>query len=217
MGDGRLGAIWRRTSVVAKVLWSVLVVFTTVAGALALLGWWPIGADRTGPAETDRPSAPVACRPLAVGSPVSAPLAIDAWLRRDGGGCFERVVATVRPGEQLSVAIGYRNSSEAEQSAVVLRTNLPPSLRLVSDSSSTRTRDQRGFESLASDRVAEGGVDLGRFEPGATGFVRFDVAVPPAADLACGLTTYQLVAVARADGLGEYFNTTDLVVERTDC
>lgn len=120
---------------------------------------------------------------------------------------------TAKPGDTLQYQIAYKNGGNTLHKSVVIRDNLPPKMQYVAGT--TQMKNQGGIKSVP-DGVTRGGVIVGNYGPGADAYVMFEVKVPNADQLACGVTEFRNVGVARPQGMNEFYNTAITKVTR-DC
>lgn len=109
-----------------------------------------------------------------------------------------------KPDDTLEYQIAYKNTGNTTQKNVVIRDNLPPTLTYIAGS--TYLKNDSGTKNVA-DGVTKGGLNVGNYAPGAAAYVKFQVKVPANDKLACGVTEFRNVAVAKPENMGEYFNT----------
>lgn len=111
---------------------------------------------------------------------------------------------TAKPGDSLEYQITYKNMGNTTHKSVVIRDNLPPKMQYVPGT--TMLANDSGVKSVA-DGVTTGGIIVGNYGPGAAAYVKFEVKVPNADQLACGVTEFRNVGVARPEGMNEFYNT----------
>lgn len=122
---------------------------------------------------------------------------------------------TANPGDTLKYMITYQNTGNTVQNNVVIRDNLPPKMSLVSGSTVVYTTATPNGSKQPDDNITGGGIDIGSYLPNAGAYVVFEVKVPDAGQLACGLTEFRNVGVARPEGMNEYYNTAITDVNKT--
>ncbi len=118
---------------------------------------------------------------------------------------------SAKPGETLEYQIAYKNQGNVAQKNVVIRDNLPPKMEYVAGS--TKLKNDSGVKSVA-DGITVGGIIVGNYNPGAAAYALFEVKVPKEEDLACGITEFRNVGVARPEGMNEFYNTAITKVEK---
>ena len=111
---------------------------------------------------------------------------------------------TAKPGDTLQYQLAYKNTGNSTQNAVVLRDNLPPKMTYVAGT--TQLKNDSGIKAVA-DGVTLGGLAVGNYGPGAAAYILFEVKVPAADQLACGVTEFRNVGVVRPQGMNEFYNT----------
>jgi uncharacterized repeat protein (TIGR01451 family) len=120
---------------------------------------------------------------------------------------------TANPGDTLKYKIAYKNTGNSVQNQVVLRDNLPPKMTLVPGT--TYLYDaSHPTGVLVQDTVTQGGVNAGNFGAGAVAYIVFQVKVPAADQLACGVTEFRNVGVVRPANMNEYYNTAITTVNK---
>jgi uncharacterized repeat protein (TIGR01451 family) len=120
---------------------------------------------------------------------------------------------TANPGDTLKYLITYKNTGNSIQNQVVLRDNLPPKMTLVPGTTSLADASHPSGVAVA-DTVTQGGINAGNFGAGANAFVTFEVTVPAADQLACGVTEFRNVGVVRPQDMNEYYNTAITTVNK---
>lgn len=118
---------------------------------------------------------------------------------------------TAKPGETLEYQIAYKNQGNVQHKNVVIRDNLPPKMQYVSGS--TKLKNSAGVKNVA-DGVTKTGISVGNYNPGAAAYVLFEVKLPKEDELACGVTEFRNVGVARPEGMNEFYNTAITKVEK---
>jgi uncharacterized repeat protein (TIGR01451 family) len=120
---------------------------------------------------------------------------------------------TAESGDTLKYLISYTNTGNSVQNQVVIRDNLPPKMTLVPGTTFLADASHPGGVKVG-DTVNQGGISAGNFGAGANAFVTFEVKVPDASQLACGVTEFRNVGVVRPAGMNEYYNTAITTVNR---
>jgi uncharacterized repeat protein (TIGR01451 family) len=118
---------------------------------------------------------------------------------------------TAKPGDTLEYQIAYKNQGNVQHKNVVIRDNLPPKMEYVTGS--TKLKNSAGVKNVA-DGVTKTGLSVGNYNPGAAAYVLFEVKVPTADKLQCGVTEFRNVGVARPEGMNEFYNTAITRVEK---
>jgi uncharacterized repeat protein (TIGR01451 family) len=121
---------------------------------------------------------------------------------------------TAKPGETLEYQIAYKNAGNTPQNKVVIGDNLPPKLAYVPGSTYLKNTTNPNGVKYNSDNIVSGGIVVGDYLPGGAAYVKFDVKIPEAKDLACGKTEFRNVGIARPEGMNEFYNTAITTVER---
>lgn len=110
----------------------------------------------------------------------------------------------VQGGETLAYLITVKNEGNVQLNNVIVRDSLPPRLQFVAGSARLYNSNHTAGM-VISDNLINGGVNIGNYTPGADAKIRFQAVVPSDSG-SCSLT-YTNVAVTRADGLGEFYNS----------
>jgi len=121
---------------------------------------------------------------------------------------------TAAAGDTLKYLITYQNIGNTVENNVIISDNLPPSMTLVPNTTSIINSSYPSGTPDSSNNIATGGVNIGNYNPGAGGYVEFEVTVPQASALSCGLNEFRNVGVAQPQGMNQYYNTavTDVTV-----
>lgn len=118
---------------------------------------------------------------------------------------------TAKPDETLEYQIAYKNMGNTTHNNVLIRDNLPAKLQYVAGS--TKLKNSNGTKNVA-DGVTTTGIVVGNYLPGGAAYVLFEVKVPSANLLACGVTTFTNVGVAKPEGMNEFYNTAVTTVNK---
>ncbi|MBA3758457.1 DUF11 domain-containing protein [Candidatus Saccharibacteria bacterium] len=118
---------------------------------------------------------------------------------------------TAKPGETLEYQIAYKNAGNSTHNNVLIRDNLPPKMQYVAGS--TKLKNSGGTKAVA-DGVTTTGIVVGNYTPGGAAYVLFEVKVPAADQLACGMTEFRNVGIAKPEGMNEFYNTAITKVEK---
>lgn len=114
---------------------------------------------------------------------------------------------TAKPGDTLDYQIAYKNTGNTVQKNVIIGDNLPPKMKLVPGTTYLANATNPTGVKYNSDNITNGGINVGNYGAGANAYVKFQVKLPEAKDLACGTTEFRNVGVVRPEGMNEYFNT----------
>lgn len=114
---------------------------------------------------------------------------------------------TANPGDTLKYMITYKNIGNTVENNVIIGDNLPPNMKLVNGTTMIYNTDFPNGTPDSSNNVATGGINVGNYNPGATAFVVFEVTVPQASQMTCGVNVFRNVGVAQPQGLTAYYNT----------
>lgn len=118
---------------------------------------------------------------------------------------------SAKPGETLEYQIAYKNAGNVTHKNVLIRDNLPPKMQYVAGS--TRLKNSGGIKTVA-DGVTTTGIVVGNYLPGGAAYVLFEVKIPTADKLACGITEFRNVGIAKPEGMNEFYNTAITKVEK---
>lgn len=118
---------------------------------------------------------------------------------------------TAKPGETLEYQIAYKNAGNVTHNNVLIRDNLPPKMQYIAGS--TKLKNTAGVKSVA-DGVTTTGIVVGNYLPGGAAYVLFEVKVPTADQLNCGMTEFRNVGIARPEGMNEFYNTAITKVDK---
>jgi uncharacterized repeat protein (TIGR01451 family) len=118
---------------------------------------------------------------------------------------------TAKPGETLEYQIAYKNAGNSTHNSVLIRDNLPPKMQYVAGS--TKLKNTNGVKSVA-DGVTTTGIIVGSYLPGGAAYVLFEVKVPTADKLACGMTEFRNVGIAKPKDMNEFYNTAITKVDK---
>lgn len=121
---------------------------------------------------------------------------------------------TAKPGDTMEYLITYQNIGNTKQENVVVRDNLPPKMQYVAGTTYLTNSTNPNGVKYNSDNITNGGIVIGGYNPGAGAYVKLEVKVPNADQLACGKTEFRNVGVVRPEGMNEYYNTAITVVNK---
>jgi uncharacterized repeat protein (TIGR01451 family) len=111
-----------------------------------------------------------------------APVGVNTYVRPAGGTSDDwKTVLRARPGDELEHMIRFENNSRRTLYNVVAGDNLPAFHAYAEGSTWLRNGAHPNGLHLTSDNLTRGGIDIGHYEPGAVGYVRFTVRLDPAA------------------------------------
>jgi uncharacterized repeat protein (TIGR01451 family) len=121
---------------------------------------------------------------------------------------------TAAPGDTLKYLITYKNTGNTTENAVSIGDNLPPKMQLVNGTTMIYNSAFPNGTPDTSNNITSGGITIGNYAPGTDAYVEFNVTIPQASDLACGVNEFRNVGVATAQGMDQYYNTavTDVTV-----
>lgn len=123
---------------------------------------------------------------------------------------------TAVPGDKLDYMIRFENKGNTTLKNVIVGDNLPDYLSYVPGTTRIYTTNHPSGIAAESDNVYKGGINVGNYAPGSTGYVVFTAVVDSKNKFAtCGVYTLKNVGVVRPEGMNEFYNTawTDVRVE----
>jgi hypothetical protein len=103
--------------------------------------------------------------------------------------------------------ITYQNTGNTVENQVVIRDNLPPKMTLVPGTTYLFDVSHPSGYLFPDNNVTQGGENIGNFGAGANAYVTFQVKVPTADQLVCGLTQFTNVGVVHPQGMNEFENS----------
>ena len=130
--------------------------------------------------------------------------------------CWTPISAPISEGSRLEFLVTYRNPSHQTQNKVVVGMNMAPKMTVVPGTTKLFDPDNPNGVLYNSDNIPSGGIGIGNYGPGAGAYVTFEVQVPPANQISCGINDFRNVAVVSAKSVDDFDNTNDLQVLR-DC
>jgi uncharacterized repeat protein (TIGR01451 family) len=140
---------------------------------------------------------------------------VNCYVRRTGQGKGAWDTWTVaRPEDELEFLVRFENSSRRTLKNVTVGNNLPKYLSYVDGSTELRNGAYPSGVSVESDNVANGGIDVGHYGPGAVGYVLFAARADPVSAYE-NPRTYDIrnVGIARPKGLSEHFNIAKVLLD----
>lgn len=122
---------------------------------------------------------------------------------------------TVNPGDTLDFRIDYKNTGTINQKSIIVYDNMPEGLSYVSGTSFFKASfNENG--NFVSDKLFDGGINLGDYKPGESMYLTYKVEVADDKTIfPCGDTVvYNNASVATANGTG--YDKVEITVHR-DC
>ena len=122
---------------------------------------------------------------------------------------------TVAPGDTLDFKINYKNTGTIDQKSIIVYDNMPDGLNYVKGTSFfTASFNETG--NFVSDKLFDGGINLGDYKPGESMDLTYKVEVADDKEIfPCGDTTvYNNASIATANGTG--YDKVEITVHR-DC
>lgn len=122
---------------------------------------------------------------------------------------------SVKPSAKLDYMIRFENKGNTTLNNVIVGDNLPDYMEYVPGSTYLYNTNNPGGMKITTDNVYKGGINVGSYKPGSTGYVVFSVKVNDKNKFAqCGVYTLKNVGVVRPEGMNEFYNTavTDVTI-----
>jgi uncharacterized repeat protein (TIGR01451 family) len=135
-------------------------------------------------------------------------VSVDKYVRAVGGTFATSM--TAKPGDTVQYEIAYKNTGNSTENNVIIRDNLPPNTTLVPGTTKLKNSTYPNGTLLNSDAVTTNGINITSYNPGAAGYVLFDVKMPAEEKLQCGVNQFRNVGIAKPEGMSEYYNTADV-------
>jgi hypothetical protein len=176
-----------------------------VAACLGILAYLNVDPFTGGSTTNPPPSGSASvrnCPPTLLTAPLQRQWAIEADASLPGD-CWTQDLAPeppLHPGELITFLISYKNISQTFQTNVAVGLNLAPGTSI---QNGTTVIFNGGFPHGTpdhSDHLADGGIIIGSYGPGATGYVRVSVVLAGSAEWSCDWSSVQLVGVGSIDG-----------------
>jgi hypothetical protein len=128
--------------------------------------------------------------------------------------CFDASAAPLVTPSQVEFEIRYINMSKVIQHDVEFRIQLAKGLYLVPGTTYIMNSGYPKGQQLDTDAIADNGIVVGSYTPGATAFIAFEVDTPAIGDLHCGRNVLNTFAYVQPKGLDYFYNTADVVLTR---
>ncbi len=146
-------------------------------------------------------------------------VSVNKYVREAGSGAEDWSTSiTAEPGDELEYLIRFRNEGNSELRNVMVADNLPKYHKYIEGSTWLLNSNNPDGRNLDNDNVARGGINVGHYGSGATGFVWFTAELAPLAGYEKCNLTYDLrnVGIVQPEGMHEHYNTAQALV-RVDC
>lgn len=115
---------------------------------------------------------------------------------------------SVKPSTKLDYMIRFENKGNTTLKNVIVGDNLPDYMEYIPGSTYIYNTNNPGGMAANTDNVYKGGINVGSYAPGSTGYVVFSVKVNDKNKFAqCGVYTLKNVGVVRPEGMNEFYNT----------
>lgn len=113
-------------------------------------------------------------------------------------------------GDTVQYLITFKNEGNTELQHVIVGDNLPPHESYLAGTTMLKNSANPNGIKISNDNVANGGIDVGNYTPGANGYVWFNVQIDPTQPAGCNVL--QNVGLVRPQGMNEIFNTATVKV-----
>jgi uncharacterized repeat protein (TIGR01451 family) len=124
-----------------------------------------------------------------------------------------QIANTANAGDKLDYMIRFENKGNTKLEDVMVGDNLPDYMKYVNGSTKLYAGSDTNGLAISNDNVVNGGINVGAYAPGATGYVIFTVQLAPNAQFAkCGNYVLTNVGVVRPKGMIEFYNTAKTTV-----
>ncbi len=114
------------------------------------------------------------------------------------------------PGDTIQYMITFKNEGNTVLNNVIVGDNLPPHETYVAGTTMLKNGNNPSGVKIANDNIANGGINVGSYNPGAVGYVMFNVKIDANIDNGCH--NLQNVGIVRPEGMNEFFNTATVKV-----
>jgi len=121
-----------------------------------------------------------------------------------------KISNTAKPGDTLEYLITFENKGNTRLNNVIIRDSLPVHLTFVPGSARLININYPNGYPL-SDKIISAGVNIGNYSVGSNAHVTLRAKIPTTM-VTGGTYTFKNVGVAKADGIGEYYNIAETKV-----
>lgn len=146
------------------------------------------------------------------------PLKVNAYVRAVGEGPRAwRTTAVVDPGDEVEFMIRYENTSGRRLEDVAVANNVPKYIAYVPGSTKLKNGANPNGVDISSENLTHGGISVGRYQPGAVGYVFFRGRVDPMPAFGkLGRYDVRNVGVVRPEALNAFYNTARILIDVPD-
>lgn len=141
-------------------------------------------------------------------------VSVDKYVRVKGQTEWKTSV-NAKLGDTLQYEIAYKNTGNTVQNDVEFRDQMPKGISYVAGSTKLKSGNYPNGLNVTSNALVTDGITVGDYAPGAAGYVMFEAKVDKANELACGQNTLRNIAFVQPTGMNYYYNTADVVVNKT--
>lgn len=142
-------------------------------------------------------------------------VSVNKFVRHAGEGADDWSTSTEAvPGDELEYLIRFRNEGNSELEDIMVGDNLPKYHTYIDGTTWLINSNNPDGRNLDNDNITTGGINVGNYGPGATGYVWFTSELDPLAGYERCNQTYDLrnVGVVRPAGMNEFYNTAQALV-----
>ena len=141
---------------------------------------------------------------------VASQVSITKQVRKLGDTAWQTNI-DANPGDTVQYLITFKNEGNTELQHVIVGDNLPPHESYLAGTTMLKNSANPNGIKISNDNVANGGIDVGNYTPGANGYVWFNVQIDPTQPAGCNVL--QNVGLVRPQGsMNEIFNTATVKV-----
>jgi uncharacterized repeat protein (TIGR01451 family)/LPXTG-motif cell wall-anchored protein len=141
-------------------------------------------------------------------------VSIDKQVRVKGDKTWATSI-TAQPGATVQYLIGYKNTGNSPENQVVIVDKLPQGITYVPGSTVLTNGNYPSGKAVSANTVVNTGLIIGDYAPGINAYVMFEATLPTADKLACGANGLRNIASAQPSGMGYYYNTADVTINKT--
>ena len=135
---------------------------------------------------------------------VASEVSITKQVRKLGDTTWQTDI-NANPGDKIEYLITFKNEGNTVLNHVIVGDNMPPNVTYINGTTMLKNGDNPNGLAITNDNVTKGGIDVGSYNPGATGYVWFQAQI--GTDLPAGCNSLQNVGLVRPQGMNEIFNT----------
>lgn len=145
-------------------------------------------------------------------------VSVQVYVRKRGAGTDDWDNWTIaRPGDELEYMIRFKNEGTHTLRTVMVGNNLPKYHNYLPGTTGLRNGAFPAGVEIESDNITRGGIDVGHYDSGAVGYVRFAATLDPINAFAkLGDYDVRNVGVVRPAGMNEHFNVAKVLIVAGD-